>query len=105
MGLFFPFSLNLHHPETVPGQASRHVSISVALAVPVRKRRLGKREGCVRWTGSYGHKVSTISGPFSSFVAPVCPTPEWLGILAWRTLEITEDTGHWPSKNSTLGPL
>lgn len=76
MCLFFPSSLYLHHPEMVPGQASKLVSISVALEVPVRKRRLGNREGYVRWTGSYGQKVSIVSGTVSSFMAPVCPTPQ-----------------------------
>lgn len=70
MCLFFPSSLYLHHQEMVPGQASRHVSLSVALEVPVRKRDLGNREQ------PYGQKVSIVSGPFSSFMVLVFPTPQ-----------------------------
>jgi hypothetical protein len=76
MCLFSPFSLYLHRREMAPGQASRPASISMALAVPVRKRRLGNREGYVRRTAPYGQKVSIVSGPFSSIMAPVCPTPQ-----------------------------
>lgn len=107
MCLFSPSSLYLYHREMVSGQASRPVSNSgFGSAIEEEKaRKQGRLCQMDRPIWAEGlHSLWALQF-LRGFSVP--NTTDWLGIgvLAWRTLEITEDTGHWPSKNSTLGPL